>query len=155
MTDIWNNSLEVPTAVIINLGNEENPETLLGDASFVSKTVSETDSSTTWIMNHNGEDADINVGGVNYVTGVNAAMMFQAADYLSSVYICFWMEVQGWIYDACTLSFVLSADGSALTYTLDFQAGEDIHYIATITYSGVGTDAMPEAAKAIIAKQKA
>lgn len=154
MTDIWNNSLEVPTAVIINLGNEENPETLLGDASFVSKTVSETDSSTTWIMNHNGEDADINVGGVNYVTGVNAAMMCQT-DYLSSIYICFWMGAQGWIYDACTLSFVLSGDGSALTYTLDFQAGEDIHYIATITYSGVGTDAMPEAAKALIAKQKA
>lgn len=154
MTDIWTKSLEVPTAVIINLGDEENPETLLGDASFVSKTVSETDSSTTWIMNHNGEDADINVGGVNYVTGVNAAMMLQT-DYLSSLYICFWMGVQGWIYDACTLSFVLSGDGSALTYTLDFLAGEDIHYIATITYSGVGTDAMPEAAKTLIASKKA
>lgn len=154
MTDIWTKSLEVPTAVIINLGDEENPETLLGDASFVSKTVSETDSSTTWIMNHNGEDADINVGGVNYVTGVNAAMMYQT-DYLSSLYICFWMGVQGWIYDACTLSFVLSGDGSALTYTLDFLAGEDIHYIATITYSGVGTDAMPEAAKTLIASKKA
>lgn len=154
MTDIWANSLEVPTAVIINLGDEENPETLLGDASFVSKSVSETDSSTTWIMNHNGEDADINVGGVNYVTGVNAAMMYQT-DHLSSIYICFWMGVQGWIYDACTLSFVLSGDGSALTYTLDFQAGEDIHYIAIITYSGVGTDAMPEAAKTLIASKKA
>ncbi len=154
MTDIWDKSLEVPTAVIINLGDETNPETLLGDASFVSKTVSETDSSTTWIMNHNGEDADINVGGVNYVTGVNAAMMYQT-DHLSSIYICFWMGVQGWIYDACTLSFVLSGDGSALTYTLDFQAGEDIHYIATITYSGVGTDAMPEAAKTLIASKKA
>ena len=155
LTDIWTNSLEVPTAVILNIGNESNPETLLGDASFVSKTVNETDSSTTWIMNHNGTDAEKSFVGNGYVTGVNSVMMFQAADYLSSVYICFWMGVQSWIYDACTLSFVLSGDGSALTYTLDFQAGEDIHYIATITYSGVGTDAMPEAAKALIASKKA
>lgn len=154
LTDIWTNSLEVPTAVILNIGDESNPETLLGDASFVSKTVSETDSSTTWIMNHNGEDADKNFVGVTYVTGVNSIMMAQT-DFMSSLYICFWMGAQGWIYDACTLSFVLSGDGSALTYTLDFQAGEDIHYIATITYSGVGTDAMPEAAKAIIASKKA
>ncbi len=154
LTDIWTNSLEVPTAVILNIGDESKPETLLGDASFVSKTVSETDSSTTWIMNHNGEDADKNFVGVTYVTGVNSIMMAQT-DFMSSIYICFWMGAQGWIYDACTLSFVLSGDGSALTYTLDFQAGEDIHYIATITYSGVGTDAMPEAAKAIIASKKA
>lgn len=154
LTDIWTNSLEVPTAVILNIGDESKPETLLGDASFVSKTVSETDSSTTWIMNHNGEDADLNFVGVTYVTGVNSIMMAQT-DFMSSIYICFWMGAQGWIYDACTLSFVLSGDGSALTYTLDFQAGEDIHYIATITYSGVGTDAMPEAAKAIIASKKA
>ena len=154
LTDIWTNSLEVPTAVILNIGDESKPETLLGDASFVSKTVSETDSSTTWIMNHNGEDADKNFVGVTYVTGVNSIMMAQT-DFMSSIYICFWTGAQGWIYDACTLSFVLSGDGSALTYTLDFQAGEDIHYIATITYSGVGTDAMPEAAKAIIASKKA
>ena len=123
-------------------------------ASFVSKTVDEKDSSTTWIMNHNGEDADMMPLGLNYVSGVNALMLVQT-DYIAANYICFWMGAQGWIYDACTLSFVLSADGSALTYTLDFQAGEDIHYIATITYSGVGTDAMPEAAKAIIASKKA
>ncbi len=156
LKSIWDDgSIEVPSVVLTNISKDESsPKTILDIASFVSKTVDEKDSSTTWIMNHNGEDADMMPLGLNYVSGVNALMLVQT-DYIAANYICFWMGAQGWIYDACTLSFVLSGDGSALTYTLDFQAGEDIHYIATITYSGVGTDAMPEAAKAIIASKKA
>lgn len=156
LKSIWDDgSIEVPSVVLTNISKDESsPKTILDIASFVSKTVDEKVSSTTWIMNHNGEDADMMPLGLNYVSGVNALMLVQT-DYIAANYICFWMGAQGWIYDACTLSFVLSGDGSALTYTLDFQAGEDIHYIATITYSGVGTDAMPEAAKAIIASKKA
>ena len=148
LTDIWQDSLEVPT-IVLSVADEDEGLNFLQLASFEGVTTDETSGNKTWYMNQNGNDTLYNFTGINYGEGINAIMASQT-DYYASVYMTFWMGAQGWIYDACEMSFVLSEDGNKLTYNMEFTAGSTISYLFTISFYDVGTDAMPSDAQAIV-----
>lgn len=148
LTDVWENSLEVPT-IVLSVADEDEGLSFLQLASFEGTTTDETSGEKTWYMNYNGYDTQYNFTGINYGEGVNAIMASQT-DYYAAIYMTFWMGAQGWIYDACDMSFVLSEDGNKLTYNMEFVAGSTIGYLFTISFYDIGTDAMPADAQAVV-----
>ena len=154
-SDIWTESSYVPSNIFGHsnpVENEDGTSSTMFELTSFYATKAEEDGSTTYYTNHYGPDTAYSYAS-NYLSlgaaGTNFFMLYNT-NYAFGFWTMVYLAQTGYIYDYVTTSWNLSADAGTLTYNVDLRYSSNIHYVVTVTMSGIGEDNMPQEAKDLI-----